>query len=310
MKKKFSIIVPVYNVEKYLTKCLESLINQTYKNYEVIIVCDKCSDNSEKIVDNFVNLHSKFKKIYAEHTGLSKARNIGVKKAEGQYILFLDGDDYLNRDCLEKLDEELDSGLEVLRFQVQEVRGEIVTPYPEKPFDIMVGCDAFQYLIKYHFVENSWSYCYKTDFFKSNKFEFMEDCIAEDYGLTPLIIGKAKKVKSISYIGYNYVQRENSLMNNGDYTKKVKKMDDMLKQASFMKTQLDNISQNDSIIIFINNSLIYYSTTLKYGDYRRYYRILKKNNCFSHLKADNLKGKIRNFIIKVNPYIFHNFLVR
>ena len=70
----------------------------------------------------------------------------------------------------------------------------------------------------------------------------MENCIAEDYGLTPLVIAKAKSVKSISYIGYNYVQRDNSLMNNTDYTKKIKKMDDMLKQSDYEKDTYDDMS--------------------------------------------------------------------
>ena len=138
----------------------------------------------------------------------------------------------------------------------------------------------------------------------------MENCIAEDYGLIPLVIAKAKKVKSISYIGYNYVKRKNSLMTTNDYSKKIKKMEDMILQANFLKKELANINPNKDLIAFINNSLIYYSTRLKYRDFKKYNKILKINNCYVHLKAKTIKSKIRNFLIKNNAYLFYNYIKR
>ena len=145
---------------------------------------------------------------------------------------------------------------------------------------------------------------------KKNNFKYMENCIAEDYGLTPLVIAKAKSVKSIPYIGYNYVQRDNSLMNNTDYTKKIKKMDDMLKQSDYEKEQIKNIDNIESVLRFLDNSLIYYSTTLKYSDYKKYNKILKKKNCYKHPIENGLKSKVRSLIIKTNSYLFYNYLVR
>ena len=113
MKNKFSIIVPVYNVEKYLKRCLESIVKQTYNNYEVIVVCDKSSDNSEIIADKFINKY-KWTKIYEENTGLSKARNLGLAKARGEYILFLDGDDYFENNLLETLNNNLSESPDIL----------------------------------------------------------------------------------------------------------------------------------------------------------------------------------------------------
>ncbi|UKI29229.1 MAG: hypothetical protein L6V78_02625 [Clostridium sp.] len=101
-------------------------------------------------------------------------------------------------------------------------------------FDTTNGTEAFNKIVRYHYIENAWAYVYKRDYFIKNNFKYMENCIAEDYGLTPLVIVKAKSVKSISYIGYNYVQRNNSLMNDTDY-KKIKKMEDMLKQSDYEK---------------------------------------------------------------------------
>lgn len=307
---KFSIIIPVYNVEGYLKKCLDSVVNQTYQNYETIIVCDKCSDNSEQIVDEYVNKYKKFTKIYEEKTGLSKARNLGVEASSGEYILFLDGDDYFERNLLENLNNSLEDIPDLVRFQIQDIIGTKTIKHLEKGFATTDGITAFSYIFKYHYIENAWSYCYNAQYYKSNKFKFMEGCIAEDYGLIPLVIAKAQKVKSLSYIGYNYVQRENSLMTNNDYSKKIKKMDDMLMQSTFLKRHLKDIPNNEVIIAFINNSLIYYSTRLNYKDFKKYRKILKENDCYKHLKDGGIKTRIRNFLLKKNAYFFYHYIVR
>lgn len=309
MKNKFSIIIPVYNSGEYLEKCLDSIIKQTYQNYEVIIVCDKCSDNSETIVDNYVKKY-KWTKIYEENTGLSKARNNGISKSTGDYLVFLDGDDYLENNYLEVINNNLEDKPDILRIQVRDIYKDSSVDYNEVSFDSTNGIDAFNKIIRYHYVENAWAYIYNRCFWKKNKFKYMEDCIAEDYGLTPLIIAKASKVKSISYIGYNYVKRENSLMNTIDYNKKLKKMDDMLKQADYLHNEFKNIKNNERFISFINNSLIYYSTRLNYKDFKKYNKILKEKKYFKHLKSEDFKTLLINFMIKKNAYFYHNKIVR
>ena len=200
---RFSIIVPVYNVENYLEKCLDSLVNQDYHDYEVIIVCDKCHDGSESIVDSYVKKHNSFKKVYAENTGLAKAKNVGLDYIKGDYLLFLDGDDFLETSLLSKLKNEIEKqkDLDLIRFQVQTVNKDcVINKYEEKEFDVTSGIKAFNEIFRFHFIEPSWAYCYRVDFWRKNKFQFLNNCIAEDYGLTPLIIYKAKKVKIISFI--------------------------------------------------------------------------------------------------------------
>lgn len=307
---KFSIIVPVYNVEKYLNDCLNSILNQRYSNYEVIIVCDKCSDISEKIVDQYVKNNKKFKKIYAENTGLAQARNLGLEKVTGDYILFLDGDDYFEPDLFKTLNLELKDEIDILRFQVQEISENKKVKYRENSFETLNGIEAFSKIIKYHYIENAWCYCYKTSFWKNHNFKYMIGCIAEDYGLTPLIISEAKTVKSISFIGYNYVQRNNSLMSNTDYNKKLKKMNDMFIQATFLKGKIKDNKENKKFYQFINNSLIYFSTTLEKKDYKKINKILRQTHCFDYIDADNFKRKIKKFIIKYNAWFFYHHLVR
>lgn len=308
---KFSIIVTVYNVEKYLKKCLDSIINQIYKNFEAIIVCDESNDSSNNIVDNYVKKDSRFIKVFERNTGLATAKNIGLEKATGDYIMFLDGDDFFEDGLLQKLIDEKVDKYDLLRFQAREViNNKIIEEYNEEAFTSKDGVKAFEKILKYHYIENSWLYAYKHSFIKKHGFRFSDGCIAEDYGLTPLIISLSKNIKSISYIGYNYVQRENSLMNNNNYSSKLKKMDDMLKQATNMKLILEDIPKTESVVNFLDDSLIYFSTRLKYKDYKRYNKILKKRECFKHLKGKTFRSKVRCTMIKTNSYIFFRYIKR
>ena len=96
-----SIIVPVYNVEKYLSKCIESLINQTYTNIEILLINDGSTDNSKKICEQFKEKDSRIKLINKENGGLSDTRNKGLQEAIGKYIAFVDSDDYINENTVE-----------------------------------------------------------------------------------------------------------------------------------------------------------------------------------------------------------------
>ena len=104
---KVSVIVPVYNVEKYLSKCLDSLVNQTLKDIEIIVVNDGTKDNSQSIIDKYTKKYSKKIKSYIkENGGLSSARNYGLKYAKGEYISFIDSDDYVDLQMFEKMYNE------------------------------------------------------------------------------------------------------------------------------------------------------------------------------------------------------------
>ena len=102
-EEKVSIVVPVYNVEKYLKRCVESLLNQTYSNIEIILVDDGSSDHCPVLCDNYAKKDDRVIVIHKKNGGLSDARNCGLLKASGEYILYVDSDDYIERDSCEKL---------------------------------------------------------------------------------------------------------------------------------------------------------------------------------------------------------------
>ena len=127
---KFSIVIPVYNVEDYIERCLESIKKQTFKDYEVIVVDDGCTDKSIEIAKQY-----DVKIIKTEHVSVSEARNVGVKHTKGEYLIFLDSDDYWDKDLLNEINKSLDNNPDLVRFQVRTVTdtGEI-TDYNEKTF--------------------------------------------------------------------------------------------------------------------------------------------------------------------------------
>ena len=100
-KDLISVIVPVYNVEKYLEKCLNSLVNQTYQNIEIIVVDDGSTDNSGRIADDFALKYDIIKVIHTKNGGLSAARNVGIENAGGEYIAFVDSDDWVDVNTFE-----------------------------------------------------------------------------------------------------------------------------------------------------------------------------------------------------------------
>lgn len=108
MSDTVSIIVPVYNTEEYLRQCIDSICNQTYRNLDIILITEKCDDNSERVCDELAALDDRIRVIHKNTiSGVSRSRNIGLKSAKGDYILFVDSDDYIHADRVEKLLEEL-----------------------------------------------------------------------------------------------------------------------------------------------------------------------------------------------------------
>ena len=249
---KFSIIVPVYNVEEYIDDCLKSIKSQTFKDYEVIVVNDGTKDNSMDIVKNYdVEI------INQENGGLSSARNTGVKKAKGEYLIFLDSDDYIEKDLLKKINDSIKDNPDVVRFQIKEVYTDKEIDFNEESFNTTNGVEAFNKIVKYHFIENAWCYAIKRSYYLENKYEFKKCTYHEDYGLMPLVIIKAPKVKSISYIGYNYRQRENSIMSSKDYKKTIKKVDDFYNHYKYLVKEIDKTDIDSKIFkSYITNSLL------------------------------------------------------
>ena len=299
---KFSIIVPVYNTEKYLKRCLDSIKSQTFKDYEVIIVNDGSTDNSSDIISKYP-----YKVINQENLGLSMARNNGVKASIGDYLIFLDSDDYIEKDLLKEINNSLSNSPDLVRYQIKEVfDNEDNINYEETPFDNKNGVDAFKFITNYHFVENAWAYAIKREFYLKEKFSFKKGTYHEDFGLMPLVIIKSKVVNSIDYVGYCYYQRDGSIMNDRDYDKTKKKVDDFYNHYLYLTKEINKTKLDKTYFMsFISNSLILKITELKGKDYKKALKRLKKDKVFDNLLNNTFFRKIKNLLVKISPKLYY-----
>lgn len=309
MKHKFSLIIPAYNVEKYIKKCLDSVLNQTYNNYEIIIINDGSTDNTSKILESYKS-NKKIKLINQENKGLSSARNTGVSNAKGDYILFIDSDDFIEKELLETLNKTIKDE-DLIRFQIRTLdeTNKIIKEYKEETFNNLNGIEAFNKLSKYNLVELAVCYAYKKETFLKNNYRFEEKTYHEDFGLIPYIIISSKKVTSINYIGYNYLQRKNSIMNNTDYEKEIKKSNDVLKHYKNLIKWSQNIEGDLTIYkSFIANSVILKSLNLKEKDYKNYIKKLKEYKVYDNLLTNNKENKIKKILIKISPKLYYKII--
>lgn len=306
---KYSFIVPVYNTEKYLKKCLDSLVNQTYKDFEIIVVNDGSTDKSSNIISKYQKKYKNIIVIDKENEGLSMARNRGVQKSSGKYIIFVDSDDYVSNKLLEEVDKTIDDS-DILRFQLATEDEEYtkINEYHEEGFESMCGYDAFKYLSSYHFVEPAWCYVIRKNYYIENKFSFKKGVYHEDFGLIPYVIYKARKVKSIDFIGYYYIQRNGSIMNNNDYKKTVKKAFDMLEQYKTMRLFAKNINRknnlDDYFLSYISNSVIVKARELKKDEKKVYINELKKLNVFDGVLVNTRIRRFKKYLMKHNLNLY------
>lgn len=303
---KFSIIIPVYNVEKYIDNCLKSIMNQTFKDYEIIVVNDGTKDNSMDIVKKYdVTI------VEQKNQGLSAARNTGVKHATGEYLIFLDSDDSWNKDLLKEINKSLKNKPDVVRFQIQETYEDTDNKkeYKETPFEGKTGVEAFNLISKYHFVENAWCYAIKKDYYKKENYSFKVGAIHEDFGLTPLIIIKANIVNSIDYIGYNYLQRQGSIMSDNAYEKTKKKVSDMFEHYKYLISEIDKTKLDSKVFkSFVSNSMLLKICDLKGKDYKDYKKKLKEEKIYNNLLTDTTSRKIKKILFKIDPKMVNKLL--
>ena len=215
-----SIIVPVYNVEKYLIRCVDSILKQTYTNLEILLVNDGSTDSSGSICDSFASIDSRIKVIHKKNGGLSDARNTGIKIVTGQYIGFVDSDDWINPKMYEKLYKNIkkhDADISICGFSlIEEVaQNSPLDLLPEKKYEIQrfTSKQALEILLtKRLFHSNAWDKLYTKELFEN--IEYPKGRIYEDIATTYKLICKANGIVYCAYPGYNYLQRQGSLIHS------------------------------------------------------------------------------------------------
>ena len=257
---KISVIIPVFNVENYLSRCLDSVINQTLKDIEIICVDDGSTDNSFNILNDYKNADDRIQVYQQENGGHSAATNSGLKHVNGDYIFFVDSDDWIELDALEKLyNNAIENDSDLVLYDSIEHLPE--NQFRERRYGILneLKNDVFDYKSEKRLILNSfyvqWSKLYKTSFFRQHNLKLPDFRLYEDIGLNVAAITFAKRITYLPEILYHYNRLNDSSLQN------------------------TKIEMNRSKIIF---DVIFYIE-----------RFLIENDLFSYLELNFLEFKIK-----------------
>lgn len=290
-----SIIVPVYNVESYLKFCIDSLISQTYKNIEIILVNDGSTDRSKKICEDYANQDNRIILINQKNKGLSGARNTGVKNCNGEYLTFVDSDDYIDKDYIECLYNMIDSNIKISMCQL-----DVATNYNTKN-NI---CDNYDKAVisKRNFFLNSLSdnrylsSCGKL--FHISLFDnviFPEGKLHEDIYVLGEIISKVDYIAFINNKKYFYIKRGNSITTNRFNEKKFDLIEAANRYTSIILEHYPDLYNNT--IVFRNHQISSLVKQMSYDDYKKYNFFIKK---LINSSRKNLKIVISDNTIPLN----------
>ncbi len=252
-----SVIVPVYNVQKYLKQCIDSIINQTYKNLEIILVDDGSTDNCAEICDDYAKKDDRIKVIHQKNQGLSMARNNGLEIAKGKYIGFIDSDDYIELDMyqmlynLKKKNQADVSVIGINRIYEDTGKKEKIEKNnytkeieKEEAFSIMVDDERT-------FRVAAWNKLYLKEVIENVRYPKQK--LYEDVGTTYKIIDKAQKIVFCTCPKYNYRIREKSITKNKKFTQKeMDRVEMAIEMTNFIKSKYPNLKKQMDIYLLRN----------------------------------------------------------
>lgn len=216
--KLITVIIPVYNVKPYLSKCLESVGKQSYKNLEIILVDDGSDDGSFSICKEFSKRDSRIKLYHTKNLGLSHARNVGLDHANGEYIVFIDSDDYIHENMISiMMDKAEDADLVICNYK--KVLNDTKKEIPQDAKCLKDDSWNYKQFWEHYYLKDlnvfccvAWNKLYKRKLFKNIRYPINE--IHEDEYIINDIVSRCNKIKIINDVLYYYVQRGNSIMHN------------------------------------------------------------------------------------------------
>ena len=315
MNYKISVIVPVYKVEAYLDECISSLVSQTYSNLEIILIDDGSPDNCPLICDGWAERDSRIKVIHKKNEGQSKARNIGLEIATGDFIGFVDSDDWIAPEMYERLIDGFSTeSIGITSCNVLSVRNGITKPWVSK---WMVDSER---IISYHDYARKlltmeanftmWSKLYKRGLLE--KIRFRDGRLNEDsllvFDLSRLMKEKQLHMMEIPYAGYYYRQRNNSSTNDFNTPLEIEVLhnyEEMSRQASVYDTELSK-----SLLKYRNYRLYQFLfkilTNKNYSLFDKYYKEFCRISAIDIITANNLHGRslFQFFLLRYYPQYY------
>lgn len=320
---KLSVIIPIYNMEKYIEKCVDSILDQTYKDYEIILVNDGSVDKSSQIIGRYEKKYKRIKCIHKENGGLSDARNVGVRSANNDYILFIDSDDFINNKyAFEKIVNRLNNTeCDVLNFGFEKYYDtqEVSKIYFDKikenmPNEVYKSNNSFKYLIENSlYIASAWNKVIKRELFLQHNLYFKEGIYSEDIEWCARLALATDSFDFINENFYSYRQRESSISKNMS-NKNIKDLKDSIITCCEYAMNLDE-PQKEYFLNYVsyqygtflvcqgkascNNEIKLYIDEMESYQYLLKYRINKKIKILYYLKSligyKRLCGLIRQF---------------
>lgn len=307
---KFSIIIPVYKVEKYLDRCVTSAINQSYKNIEIILVDDGSPDNCPAMCDAYAKIDERILVIHKINGGLSDARNEGIKASTGEYIIFLDSDDSIEITACEEIYRAIEQANfpEVIVCNTKKIENgneTIMNRYSRlELFDSGKSFLKYLFSMTFDFCMLSPNNIYKRNLLIEKKLYFEKGILHEDERWTPIVFLNANTVLNTNIQHYNYYIRDNSITTSKNKTKNAI---DLIQTVYYLKEQYEKISDS-----FLRNSLLdhisgLYLHAIYIGDLSKDKRYINRTLCLNLSKK--VKKKIKSLVFFVSPRLYC-FLMR
>lgn len=313
---KVSVIVPIYNSEKYLERCIQSIINQSLRDIEIILINDGSKDNSLEICKNFHNKDSRIKIIDKENEGLGSARNDGIKVAKGEWISFIDSDDFVEVDFLEYLyNEAIAKDVEICGCLYDEYKNEkFINLSNSKNLNIDGVATGKEFLNYFYNPPSSyesvccvvvWNKIYKTSCLRQILFSKVRS--AEDDEFSFKVIQKCNKIYMGKKILYHYFTgNENSLTKKTFGTHKLDFLTVLEERKILLENNKDLYDKN--IYLLCNMTIEYFFKTKKYiknYDEKKLKIIFNKNfKELLNIKELKIKDKVRFFIFYISPNLY------
>lgn len=309
MEKRISIIIPFYNAEKSLQHCLNSIINQQYSNYELILINDGSTDSSLEIAKKYAKINKNIVVIDKENTGVSDSRNIGLEKSNGTLIYFMDSDDIISPNLLTIINNNFDENVDMLNFDYIKIKNYSFLFKQEDNY--LISYETNDDCIYNILNENNgfiWNKVYRENIIKKNKLKFdVNLSICEDLLFNVQYLNLVKNTKKINYVGYGYYQSENSSYNKKNNLKWFTIIDAIDKVSDIVKTNFTSRKLNAIVLYILTYYKIEASARNSINDVKyEKIKLIKKNNFSLLVKTIfniniDLKKKIKLLIFWILP---------
>lgn len=309
----FSVVVPVYNVETYLEKCVYSLLNQKNMKdaWEILLVDDGSTDGSSGICDEMAARFGQIKTFHKENGGLSSARNFGIEKAEGSYVLFVDSDDYVSDQMYVRLRETILKYGEVdaVCFGGTEHEGEWEASVRRIPLDQeMCAEDGHEYLLSHYKERNlsveAWLYGYRRNFLLEQNLRFREGRLHEDVEFTPRALLSCKKIAEIPDRLYHYMIREDSISTQKNKEKNIRDLfmtlEERCRLAERQDPELEKWMKDAALDSYLN--MVQYARMYQ----PQYRRMLKKRFLLGKAATNWNRFRVLVCFVSVRLYCWMN----